>query len=89
MSALFIKVFLIKGCIIVYFMLSFISHIIIAVVTAQESKSGLGTIAGESSGTFFDKNRGKTKDAMLVRATTISGIAMVVVTLVVLFASLR
>lgn len=71
------------------FLLIALCVIIIAAVTAQESKSGLGTIAGESSGTFFDKNRGKTKDAMLVRATTISGIAMAVVTLIVLFASLR
>lgn len=71
------------------FLLIVLCVIIIAAVTAQESKSGLGTIAGESSGTFFDKNRGKTKDAMLIRATTISGIAMAVVTLIVLFASLR
>lgn len=71
------------------FVLIVLCVIIIAAVTAQESKSGLGTIAGESSGTFFDKNRGKTKDAMLVRATTITGITMAVVTLVVLFASLR
>ncbi len=71
------------------FVLIVLCVIIIAAVTAQESKSGLGTIAGESSGTFFDKNRGKTKDAMLVRATTITGIAMAVVTLIVLFASLR
>ncbi|MFV0497822.1 MAG: preprotein translocase subunit SecG [Candidatus Fimivivens sp.] len=63
--------------------------IIIAAVTAQESKSGLGTIAGESSGTFFDKNRGKTKEAMLVRLTTITGVTMVIVTLIVLFVSLR
>lgn len=71
------------------FVLIVLCVIIIAAVTAQESKSGLGTIAGESSGSFFDKNRGKTKEAMLVRATTITGIAMGVVTLVVLFASLR
>ncbi len=72
------------------FVLIVLCVIIIAVVTAQESKSGLGTIAGESSsGTFFDKNRGKTKDAMLVRATTITGIALVIVTLVVLFASIK
>lgn len=71
------------------FVLVVLCVIIIAAVTAQESKSGLGTIAGESSGTFFDKNRGKTKDAMLVRATTITGIAMVVVTLIVLFASIK
>lgn len=71
------------------FVLIVLCVIIIAAVTAQESKSGLGTIAGESSGTFFDKNRGKTKDAMLVRATTVTGIAMAVITLIVLFASLR
>ncbi|HWP50202.1 MAG TPA: preprotein translocase subunit SecG, partial [Clostridia bacterium] len=64
------------------FVLIVLCVIIIAAVTAQESKSGLGTIAGESSSTFFDKNRGKTKDAMLVRATTFTGIAMAVVTLV-------
>ena len=69
------------------FVLIVLCVIIIAAVTAQESKSGLGTIAGESSGTFFDKNRGKTKDAMLVRATTITGIAMAIVTLIVLFVS--
>lgn len=63
--------------------------LIIAVVTAQESKSsGLGAIAGES-GTFYNKNRGKTKDAMLIRATIILGIALVAVTLIVQFASFR
>ena len=60
-----------------------VAVIIIVTVTAQESKSGLGTIAGES-GSFFDKNRGKTKEAMLVRATSISGVALVVLTLAVL-----
>ena len=67
-------------------LLLLVSVIIIITVTAQESKSGLGTIAGES-GSFFDKNRGKTKEAMLVRASSISGIAMVVLTLIVLLLS--
>lgn len=62
--------------------------VIIFAVTAQESKSGLGTLAGESSGTFFDKNRGKTKEAMLVRLTSIAGVGLGVVTLVVLFATM-
>jgi preprotein translocase subunit SecG len=61
--------------------------VIIAAVTAQESKGGLGVIAGES-GSFFDKNRGKTKEAMLVRLTVIAGIALAVLTLLVLFAGL-
>lgn len=64
--------------------------IIIVAVTAQESKGGVGaSIMGDSSGTFFDKNRGNTKEAMLVRATTVCGIAMAVIVLVVLFASLK
>lgn len=71
------------------FLLIALCIIIIAAVAAQESKGGLGTIAGESSGTFFDKNRGKTKEAMLVRVTSIAGVAMVIITLVVLFVSLR
>ena len=58
---------------------------IIIAVTLQESKGGLGTLAGESSGSFFDKNRGKTKEAMLVRATSIMAVAFVAVTLIVLF----
>ena len=58
--------------------------VIIAAVTAQETKGGLGAIAGES-GSFFDKNRGKTKDAMLVRLTIVAGIALAVLTLLVLF----
>ncbi|PWM24260.1 MAG: preprotein translocase subunit SecG [Oscillospiraceae bacterium] len=65
------------------FLLIAICAVIIVAVTAQESKSGLGTISGESSGTFFDKNRGKTKEAMLARASTVSGIALAVVTLIV------
>ena len=66
-----------------------LSIIIIVAVTAQETKGGLGSaIAGDVSGTFFDKNRGNTKEAMLSRATTICGVALVVAILVVLFASL-
>ncbi|MBP1557263.1 MAG: preprotein translocase subunit SecG [Oscillospiraceae bacterium] len=66
-----------------------LSIIIIAAVTVQESKGGLGSaLAGDVGGSFFDKNRGNTKEAMLVRATTICGIALVVVILVVLFAAL-
>lgn len=68
-------------------LLILICLVIIAAVTAQETKGGLGVIAGES-GSYFDKNRGKTKEAMLVRLTVIAGIALVVLTLVVLFVNL-
>ena len=59
--------------------------IVIVSVVLQESKGGLGTIAGQGGGTFFEKNKGKTKQAMLVRATSVSGLALVSLTLIVLF----
>jgi len=65
------------------FLLIAVCAVIIVAVTAQESKSGLGTISGESTG----KNRGKTKEAMLVRASTVSGVALAVITLVVVIVS--
>jgi preprotein translocase subunit SecG len=58
--------------------------IAIIAVTAQESKGGLGAISGES-GSYYDKNRGKTKEAMLVRASTIAGVALCVLALLLLF----
>jgi preprotein translocase subunit SecG len=62
--------------------------IVIVVVTAMESKGGLGAISGES-GSYFDKNRGKTKEAMMVRACSISGVLLVVLTLAMLFLTKR
>lgn len=58
--------------------------VVVIAVTAQESKGGLGAISGES-GSYYDKNKGKTKEAMLVRASTISGIALAILTLLLLF----
>ena len=61
--------------------------IMIAVVLQDSKGGGLGAIGGgdSSNGSYFDKNRGKTKEAMLIRATSISGTVLVVVVLAVLF----
>ena len=58
--------------------------LIILCVTTMEANTGLGTIAGEG-GSFFDQNRGKTKDAMLKRAVWICSGVLLVMTLLVLF----
>ena len=64
--------------------------VVIVAVTMQEGGkgNGLSALAGGDNGSFFDKNRGKTKEAMLTRATTICGTALVVVVVVVLAATL-
>ena len=71
------------------FLLVLLCAVIIIAVTLQEHKAGLGSIAGESSsGSFYDKNRGKTKEAMLIRTTAICGVAMTVLVIVILVIAL-
>ena len=76
---------IIGGILIVAF-----SIVVIAAVTMQEGSKGnaLNALSGGDNGSFFDKNRGKTKEAMLSRATAICGSALVVVVLVVLIVTL-
>ena len=62
-----------------------VSIIITLCVTMMETKSGLGTIAGQGGGNFFDQNHAKTKEAMLERGVWILGAALVVLTFIVLF----
>jgi len=63
--------------------------VVITLITMQESKGGLGVLSGDTGSSFFDRNRGKTREAMLVRATTVTGIALAVLTLLMLFITLR
>jgi preprotein translocase subunit SecG len=67
------------------FLIIAVCVVIVLCVTMMETKTGLGTIAGEGSNGFFEQNRGKTKDAMLKRAVWIMGTALIVLTLLVLF----
>lgn len=57
--------------------------IVIVCVTMMESKTGLGTIAGEGNN-FFDQNRGRTQQEMLKRFTSFAGVVLGILTLVVL-----
>ena len=66
-----------------------ILHIVIAValivvVLFQTGKdTGLsGVIGGESSSSFYGKNKGKTKDAMLAKLTTVLAILFLITSLI-------
>lgn len=59
--------------------------IVILAVTVKEPKgNGIGVIGGDNN-SYFDKNAGRTKDAMLGRVITIAGYALVIVALLLLF----
>lgn len=64
-------------------LLLIVCALIIIVVAMQETKGGLGAVGGET-GSYFDKNRGQTKEAMLARASRIGGGALFVLTCIVL-----
>ena len=59
---------------------------LIVVIALQESKSGLAAFTGVNEG--YSKNRGKTMDAILSRATKVVGIVFVVLTLAVNLAAI-
>lgn len=59
--------------------------IIIGLVMMQEAKdSGLGSLAGGSSAdTYWGKNKGRSKEAMLVLATTIAVVVFLALALLI------
>lgn len=63
-----------------------ISLIIIVLVLMQESKdNGLGSLAGSSSNgdTYWSKNKGRSREGMLVLATTVGVVLFLVLALLI------
>jgi len=59
--------------------------VILTILTLTQSKedSGVsGTIVGGSSDSFYDKNKGRTKEGKLKRLTIILGVAFIILAIV-------
>ncbi len=53
------------------------------IILFQEGKqAGLGSLSGQNSETYFNKNKGRTKEGMLVKATTVMVILFFVISAV-------
>ncbi|MBQ7968760.1 MAG: preprotein translocase subunit SecG [Clostridia bacterium] len=59
------------------------AFLIVAVLMQQGKSKGLGAVGGGSSDTFYGKTKGKSRDKMLSKLTTIVGIFFVVIVLLV------
>lgn len=57
--------------------------LVVAVLMQQGKSKGLGAVGGGSSDTFYGKTKGKSRDKMLSKLTTIVGIFFVVIVLLV------
>lgn len=73
----FLKVILIVIYVIVCLVL-----IGLALIQSGEDEGASGTIVGSSSNSFFEKNKGRTKEGRLKKWTIILGIAFIVLTII-------
>ena len=55
--------------------------VIVVLVQYKDENGASGTIVGDSSGNFYEKNKGRTKEGKLNRATIILTIVFAVLTL--------
>jgi len=59
-----------------------IGLIIVATMQTKESQGASGTITGSSTGNFFEKNKGRTKEGGLKRLTIILSVVFAILAIV-------
>lgn len=76
------KVDILKNVITVIYVINCLVLIVICLMQSKEDEGASGAIVGGSSSSFYEKNKGRTKEGMLKRWTIILGITFVVLTIV-------
>ncbi len=67
-----------KNIAIVLYVIVCIAVIILATVQAKDSQGASGAITGSTTNNFYEKNKGRTKEGALKKATVILGIIFAV-----------
>jgi preprotein translocase subunit SecG len=68
---------IVKNIVIVLYIIICIALIILATAQAKDSQGASGAITGSTTNNFYEKNKGRTKDGALKKATIILGILFV------------
>lgn len=71
-----------KGIVTVIYVIVCLVLIVICLMQSKDDEGASGAIVGGSSSSFYEKNKGKTKEGMLKRWTIILGITFVVLSTV-------
>ena len=71
-----------KGIVTVIYVIVCLVLIVICLMQSKDDEGASGTIVGGRSSSFYEKNKGKTKEGMLKRWTIILGITFVVLSIV-------
>lgn len=76
------KVDILKNIVTVVYVINCLVLIVICLMQSKEDEGASGAIVGGSSSSFYEKNKGRTKEGMLKRWTIILGVLFAVLTIV-------
>ena len=76
------KVDILKNIITVIYVINCLVLIVICLMQSKDDEGASGAIVGGSSSSFYEKNKGRTKEGMLKRWTIILGITFVILTII-------
>ena len=71
-----------KGILTVVYVINCLVLIIICLMQSKDDEGASGTIVGASSSSFYEKNKGRTKEGKLKKWTIILGAVFAVLTIV-------
>ena len=75
-----IEVDILKSIITVVYVINCLVLIVICLMQSKDDEGASGAIVGGSSSSFYEKNKGRTKEGKLKRLTIILGISFAVLT---------
>ncbi len=73
---------IVRNIITVIYVINCLVLIVLCLMQSKDDEGASGAIVGGSSSSFYEKNKGRTKEGKLKRWTIILGITFVVITLV-------
>lgn len=73
---------ILKNIVTVVYVINCLVLIVICLMQSKEDEGASGAIVGGSSSSFYEKNKGRTKEGMLKRWTIILGVLFAILTIV-------
>lgn len=73
---------ILKGIVTVLYVINCLVLIVICLMQSKDDEGASGAIVGGSSSSFYEKNKGRTKEGKIRRNTIILGVAFIVLAIV-------
>lgn len=73
---------ILKNVITIIYAINCLVLIVLALIQSKDDEGASGSIVGGASTSFYEKNKGRTKEGMLKKWTIILGVLFIVLTIV-------